>query len=172
MHGTQEYTGEITDPDTDEVLIFLDNLEAGDTIYAMAFGEDDVDPYLIVSDNDGIISLAQDNNSGGDLNAAIAFDIAEDGDYVLGMFAVNGTGAYRIMVGVNDPNVLDERPIEAVITGVTDSIRGDETYVAARDEVQRFAGVFNDDDDEILVVFPDLAEGRCHLYLCSRNRFC
>jgi hypothetical protein len=157
--GTQEYTGAIENPDSDEILVYLDNLKAGDTVYAMAFGADEIDPYLIVTNPQGTSSYAQDNDSGGGFDAALAFPVAADGNYILGMFSINGTGNYRLVVGINDPTVIAERSLESVGAEIGNSISGNDTYIGRRDEVRRFAGIFNDSSDEILVVFRNLQVG-------------
>ena len=157
--GTQEFTGSISNADSDEILVYMDNLKAGDTVYIMAVGSGEVDPYLVVSDTTGTTSLAQDNNSGGGVNAAIAFDIEADGNYILGMFSINGAGAYRIVVGVNAPEIVDI-PFEAApVTETDNQISEADTFTVRRDSVQRYAGVFHEEDEEIYIVFEALEVG-------------
>jgi hypothetical protein len=159
LAGTQEYTGNIENSDSDEILVYLDDLKAGDTVYAMAFGGSDVDPYLILTNPEGTSAFVQDNNSGGGVHAAITFPVEADGSYILGMFSISGTGKYRLVIGINDPSVISERSLESVGAAIGDSISGNDTFIGQRDEVRRFAGIFNDDSDEILVVFRNLQAG-------------
>lgn len=155
----QEFTGNINDAVADEILVFMENLEVGDTLYVMAIGSGDVDPYLIVTDTSRTSSLAQDNNSGGGVNAALTFDVEAEGSYVLAMFSINGTGEYRLVVGINDPSIVDVPLEETSETELENDIRGTDTFIGLRDEMQRFSGAFQSEDDEVLVVFADLEIG-------------
>jgi hypothetical protein len=158
VEGTQEFTGNISNADSDEILVYMDNLQAGDTIYVMAIGSGEVDPYLVVSDTTGTNSLAQDNDSGGGVNAAITFAVEADGNYVLGMFSINGSGEYRIVIGVNTPEIIDT-PIEAGIPEADDQISEADTFTAQRNAVQRFSGAFHEEDEEIFIIFDGLEVG-------------
>lgn len=71
-------------------------LEAGQTV-SITLNSDEFDAYLIVQDADGM-SLATDDDSGGNLNSALLFSAPIAGTYtvVVGAYGGSATGAYTL----------------------------------------------------------------------------
>lgn len=149
--STQQYIGSIHNAERDDVLVYLDDVQAGDTIYVLAEGNGHVDPYLILTDATGSTPLAEDNDSGGGVNAALVFEAQLDGNYVLAMFSISGRGTYRLVVGINDPTVLPD------LSGRRDeALTAADTFVGERNAVHTFGGAFEYEGDEVRVLLPDL----------------
>lgn len=103
--GVQEFTGSIAL--NQELTYTLAGLSAGDVVYVYAEG-DTIDPYLIILDPQYGRVYAEDDDSGGGYAAALKFEVLVDGDYLLTLLSLQEmTGPYRLVVGVNTPNVFD-----------------------------------------------------------------
>lgn len=161
--GVQQFSGSITDVDLDDVIIYLNDLQAGDTIYAIAKGDGDLDPYLIVTDQDFNDALAEDDDSGGGLNAAISYTVPTAGDYVLGMFSIGGAGEYRIVAGINQPEILSgssaSQPAEPPAPAVDETLITEEMVVSTAGQIFEFNGIFSTSEDEIFVTVPGVSAG-------------
>lgn len=87
--------------------------------------QEDLDPLEVLDEVRDQHALAWDDDSGGGLSAALTFIVPEDGDYRLvigGVLSISGThtfGEYRILAGLNSPEILEG---EAETTGDTIAI--------------------------------------------------
>lgn len=151
--GIQQFSGTIQDAENEDILITLENLQAGDVVYAYAQGKQDVDPYLILTDEALSEAFAQDDNSGNERDAALSYTVDAPGTYVLGMFSNDGGGDYRVTVGINEPTALQGGEREA--TTVSD----EGLRITAGSGVQEFSGAFATEDDEVLVRVTDVQSG-------------
>lgn len=105
----QDYDGYLEDDS--RVIVYLDALQAGDTVYALGLGFASLDPYLILLDERLEQSLMEDDDGAGGLNSALSYVIPQAGNYVLAFFSIGGAGEYRLRVGVNSPEVLMNNPV-------------------------------------------------------------
>ncbi len=102
---TREFRGMISDV-YDMVFIRVQDVPAGATLYLFAEGYNGVDPYMRLFSADLSTVLAADDDSGGQRRAAIAYTTDASGDLFVNVYAANNAaGGYRIVVGVNDPQV-------------------------------------------------------------------
>ncbi|NJO40101.1 MAG: hypothetical protein HC769_05720 [Cyanobacteria bacterium CRU_2_1] len=96
--------GELTD---DSLKLESDNspyeviefeAEQGQTVHLNAISPD-FDTYLFLLDPNGNV-IAEDNDSGGNLNARIALELAESGTYraIVNSYRVDGRGRYRLTI--------------------------------------------------------------------------
>lgn len=106
--GVQEFTGTI-DKTNDGFYYDLFGLQAGQTVYLYSEATSgDLDPYLYFGNLDFTEVYAEDDDSGGGLNSALAFPITESGDYSVYVTHIEGTfGDYRFLVGIDVPDVLN-----------------------------------------------------------------
>ncbi|UCF28826.1 MAG: hypothetical protein JSW42_03850, partial [Chloroflexota bacterium] len=87
--------------------------------------QEDLDPLEVLDEVRDQHALAWDDDSGGGLSAALTFIVPEDGDYRLvigGVLSISGIhtfGEYRILAGLNSPEILEG---EAETTGDTIAI--------------------------------------------------
>ena len=103
--------------DDDEILVQILNLNAGDTIYAYAAGVGLVDTYMYLLDESMSDVFIEDNNGGGGYNSALSYEVQEAGTYVIGLITRANAGEFRLVVGVNTPEVItiiDEVPTEDI----------------------------------------------------------
>lgn len=101
--------------DDDEILVQILDLNAGDTIYAYAAGVGLVDTYMYLLDESLSDVFIEDNNSGGGYNAALSYEVQEAGTYVIGLITRANAGEFRLVVGVNTPEIItiiDEVPTD------------------------------------------------------------
>lgn len=112
--GIREFTGAITHSN-DQILITISNLPKDFTIYLFVQGEGNFDPLVGILDgreyalSDGLPNfLAGDDNSGGGTNALLQYTSPKTSDYYIVIFTTSGIGSYRIVIGVNTPEVLQE----------------------------------------------------------------
>jgi hypothetical protein len=102
---TREFRGMLSDG-YDMVFIRVRDVPAGATLYLFAEGYNGVDAYMRVFSADLTTMLAADDDSGGQRRAAIAYTTDGRGDLFVNVYAANGAaGGYRVVVGVNDPQV-------------------------------------------------------------------
>jgi len=151
--GLRTFEGEITDAENQEIIITLENVQAGDTLYILAQGFDAVDPYLLITDVDLSRAYAEDDDSGNGLDATLTYQVEEDGDYVIGMVTVGGAGGYQISIGVNRPDALLSNSITQSAT-TERNLRMDE-----RGAINEFSGTFQDSQEEIVVELVGVEEG-------------
>ena len=102
----ETYEGTFVNSD-DEIIITLEGLNAGDTIYIYAAGVGFVDTYIYVLDMSQETVYAEDDDSGGGYNSALSYTVTEAGDYKVGLITINSIGEYQLTVGVNAPQVID-----------------------------------------------------------------
>ena len=109
--ATEEVTGTLTDDKTSTFFV-LNELKAGDTVYAYAEATSgDLAPVIIFKDF-GNKPLANGNFSGRQGSATLEYTVEEGGNnYRLDLIACcddghRTTGDYRLLVGVNNPAVL------------------------------------------------------------------
>lgn len=101
--------------DDDEILIQILDLNAGDTIYAYAAGVGLVDTYMYLLDESMGTVFTEDNDGGGGYNSALSYEVQEAGTYVIGLITRASAGEFRLVVGVNTPDVItviDEVPAD------------------------------------------------------------
>ncbi|MBI5930914.1 MAG: hypothetical protein HY862_16510 [Chloroflexi bacterium] len=106
--GVQEFFGTIG-KGVDGFYYDLYDLQAGQTVYLyMEAVSGDLDPYVYFGNFDFTEIYAEDDDSGGNFNAALEFVIPEDGDYSTYVSHIEGTtGDFRYLIGVDVPTVLD-----------------------------------------------------------------
>lgn len=86
----------------------LYNMQAGQTLYAY-LGSESFDPYLAICDITCEEIYADDDDSGGGLNAALEYTFPNNGDYsivVTDYYSENANGPFRLLLGLNAPEVL------------------------------------------------------------------
>jgi hypothetical protein len=124
--ATQELTGTLTTGKSNTFYTFTD-LNAGDTVYARAEAtSNDLVPVLILRDY-GNKPLASANFTGQESTALLEYTIVEGGsNYRLRLEACcadNPTsGDYRLLVGINNPDVLDGQATPGLIPVVKEPI--------------------------------------------------
>lgn len=154
----QEFFGAVAADGTGQYYDMFDLL-AGDTLYLYVEAQSDqLDPYLYLGNLDFSEIILEDDDSAGDLNPAMEFTIPEDGDYSIYVSSIEGTsGDYRLLIGLNDPNVLDGT---AQVTGdeiavLYNSAEPAESAGFAR--VQEFTGSITDSSaEDVSGVYYDL----------------
>ncbi len=104
----QEFSGTVAEDGTGQYYDMFDLVE-GDTLYLYVEAQSDqIDPYLYLGNLDFSEVLLEDDDSGGNFDPAIEFNIPADGDYSIYVSAIEGTfGDYRLLIGLNAPDVLD-----------------------------------------------------------------
>src|SRR5690606_29464542 len=108
----EEFLGQLVDYD-DVIFYDIYNLEAGETLYVYAEAlQPTLDPMIAVGDIDfeEVLAVNDDIDYPDNLNAALAFEIPEDGDYSVAITAAtedSPAGKYRILFGIDAPDVLD-----------------------------------------------------------------
>lgn len=110
---TREFGGRLN-TSYDRVTITITGVRAGDTIYAFAEGVGGLDPYLLLYSPNFQYLLAEDDDSGGGLSAALAQRVDQFGEYTLVLRSLNGAGGYRVVVGTNNPAILSDNAAQAV----------------------------------------------------------
>ncbi len=101
----REFGGLLPTPES-YVMVIMESLREGDTIYAYGRGTGNVDAYLMVTDSAFERMLTSDDDSGGGLDAALMFTVPRGGTYAVILQSIGGTGGFRLAVGVNKPEVL------------------------------------------------------------------
>lgn len=101
--GVREYIG--TFSEEAYVLIYAKYLKRGDTIYAYAESAT-ADGVLVLVDVGFETYYAQDEGSAGNNNPALTYTLEADGTYVLALLSMAGAGEYRLVVGINTPNIV------------------------------------------------------------------
>lgn len=142
--AVQEIFGELTG--NGAVYYDLFDLRAGDVLY-LYVESNDFDTLIAVGDINFDAVLAEDDDSGGNLNSALAFEIPADGDYSVAVTDCcnqTATGSFRLLVGLNAPDVLTGN---ATSTGHTIAVPfgggqsgGDTSSGGNRAGVQEFTG--------------------------------
>lgn len=92
--------------DDDEILVEVVDVDAGDTIYAYAAGIGLVNTYIYVLDEAMLEVFVEDDDGAGGYNSVLSYQANEAGSYVIGMITTGGTGTFRLVVGVNTPEIL------------------------------------------------------------------
>ncbi|MBZ0276583.1 MAG: DUF6055 domain-containing protein [Anaerolineae bacterium] len=103
----QELTGSV-DADNPNAYFDLLNMRAGDTVYLYA-GSDRIDTYMVVCDINCNQVFAEDDDSGGNYNAALTFTFPSDGDYSIAVHDCCNTSAagdFVLRVGYDAPVIL------------------------------------------------------------------
>ncbi len=97
---SDEYTGTMGDTVPDAVYPL--SLSAGDTVTALAEATSgNLDPYLILQDNDGNTVSENDDIEFGNLNSQIIYTVPNDGNYTLILTNIIGTsGDYRLTITI------------------------------------------------------------------------
>lgn len=98
----------VFDDDDEEINVRIEGALAGDTIYAHAAGVGFVDTYLYLLDENMEQVFAEDNDSGGGFNAALSYELEEDGVYHIGLITIGSAGDFHLQVGINTPEVIGE----------------------------------------------------------------
>lgn len=143
--GLQRYEGTIQQS-VDEIVIQLQNLQVGDTVYAQLRVTNNVSPRLLIADS-ALTNLFTDTSDN-----KLAFTVTKAGDYALGLLAMSGSGSYTLHVGINE-EVPQSRAGELLFIGEPD------TPPIANGIIQEFAGEFLDNEEEIIVDLTDLQVG-------------
>ena len=118
------------------------------------------DPLQTVEELRNEFALAWDDDGGGGLTSALAFEVPADGDYRLvisGALSALGWqtfGDYRLLIGQNEPQVLTG---EALPTGETIAVLDPETPVGVA--VQEIAGSFTADKRFTFMSLQDVKPG-------------
>ncbi|MCB9449999.1 MAG: hypothetical protein H6672_01080 [Anaerolineaceae bacterium] len=104
----QTFTGSVN---ADSPYAYYDLFGAlgGDTIYIYA-GSEEIDSYLVVCDIDCTEVYAEDDDSGGNYNAALSYTFPTDGDYsiaVLDCCDESASGTFELQIGYNAPAILN-----------------------------------------------------------------
>ncbi len=136
--GIREYTGTLANAE-DIVVITIFRVVKNHTIYIFVQGSDDYDPLIAIYDSRSISNptaqpLAVDNNSGGQTNALIQFTVPDDDDYVAVIRSLDGIGDYRVVAGVNTPDVLQEAISDTTFNSEMNSAANFSCDTAARAE--------------------------------------
>jgi hypothetical protein len=122
--------------------------------------EEGLDPLEAIDAVRDQHALAWDDDSGGGLSAALAFEVPADGDYQLvfgGALSVAGGntfGDYRMLVGLDEPQVLEG---DAETTGDTIAIR-DVNATPPGIGVQELTGTFSPEKTSTFVELYDFKE--------------
>ncbi len=139
----QESSGTVTDEE-EYVFFDLSDIQAGDTIYVYVEADDSrLDTYVYLGDyNFDVIYAENDDVYPGNTNSALLYTVEESGDYSIAVtrFDESSAGDFRILIGVNTPEVLSG---SAESTGDNIAIIGDlpELITAGpRPQVQQFRG--------------------------------
>ncbi|GAB4574975.1 MAG: hypothetical protein Kow0077_24160 [Anaerolineae bacterium] len=107
----QVFSGQINDQ-AEVALYDLRGLRAGDTIYAFVQATSgNLDTYLGLGTAGFERILREDDDSGGGYNSALSYTVQSDGTYRLGVtrYDDSSEGEFRLVIGLNAPNVLDGR---------------------------------------------------------------
>ncbi|MCB9456868.1 MAG: hypothetical protein H6671_12855 [Anaerolineaceae bacterium] len=86
----------------------LFDMVGGQTLYIYA-GSTEIDPYLAVCDIECQEIMAEDDDSGGQYNAALAFTFPADGDYSIAVYDCcdeSAAGSFNLLVGYDAPILL------------------------------------------------------------------
>jgi hypothetical protein len=110
MTGSEQIQGfsGVVDASNPTAYYDLFDMRAGDTLYIYA-ESDEIDPYLVVCDIECQEIMAEDDDSGGDFNAALSFTFPQDGDYsiaVLDCCADTASGSFNLLLGYDAPILL------------------------------------------------------------------
>lgn len=116
--------------------------------------------------------LAWDDDSGEGYNAALQFEIPQDGDYILsasGALSSAGretSGAYRLLIGLDAPEVLGGG---AVPGEVTLAYQNDD-LLGALGRVQKYSGSFNSSNPVITLQLYDFDPGATlYVYIAATS---
>jgi len=107
----QVFAGSVNDR-AEVVLYDLRGLPAGHTLYAYAQATSGgLDTYLGLGSRGFAQVLREDDDSGGNYNAALSYTIPETGDYQLAVTRYDETtaGNFRLLISLDEPAVLDGR---------------------------------------------------------------
>ena len=105
----QEFYSQVSE-ENEFVYFDLFGMQAGTTIYLYA-ESDDIDTLLFLCDLDCEVEFSKnDDISANNLNSALEFTFAEDGDYSIAVTDCclsDVEGIFRLLIGFNAPDVLD-----------------------------------------------------------------
>ena len=99
--------------------------EAGQQV-TILMESNDIDPYLILLGPSGEFA-AEDDDSGGNFNAAIDLRLPESGTYLLlaNSYQAGESGTYQLAAQTQGGNVVDRRPVPPPTTGLILEERGE-----------------------------------------------
>ncbi|HYV36656.1 MAG TPA: TlpA disulfide reductase family protein [Gemmataceae bacterium] len=131
------------------------NMKAGNA-YTITMVSKEFDSFLRLEDKDGK-QLAEDDDSGGDLNAQIVFPCRKDGDYrvICCAFAENGMGNYTLTVKSSADNAKYTTAHEVLMAKAAPDFRSDFTVTSKTVKLSDFKGKV------VVVEFVDLRFDDC-----------
>lgn len=106
--AVQEFNGVLPSEGGNIVYYDLYDMQAGQTFYAY-LQSDSFDPFLAVCDITCEEIYADDDDSGGGLNAALEYTFPTNGDYSIAVtdyYSDSSSGPFRLLIGLNAPDVL------------------------------------------------------------------
>ncbi len=146
------FEGTIANAESQEVIIVLENVQAGDTLYILAQGFDTVSPYLFTT-GPGLSRAFADETQGDARSATLTHTVEADGTVLVRMVSEEGTGDFRITVGINRPDAL-------LNDMMSDPAQVSSSFVLSeRGTVAEFSGEFADPQEEILVDIQGVQAG-------------
>lgn len=169
----QELTAQVS---AENPIVWFDlyGMEAGQTLY-IYMESDEIDPLVVICDINCEENYAQDDDSGGSLNAALEYTFPSAGDYSIAAADCcddTAEGSFRIVIGLDAPEVLEgtAEPTGAEIAvpfgGVQASQQTDE--VVLQGDVQELTGSISPDTPTVWFdLFNVQAEQRIYIYLES-----
>ncbi len=149
----QVFTGTVND-NAEVVLYNLRGLPAGHTLYAYAQATSGgLDTYLGLGTSGFARVLREDDDSGGNYNAALSYTIVEAGDYQLAVTRYDETtaGGFRLLIGLDEPAILNGR---GTPTGAPFAVEGG---TAARSAIPLNGMGINFTDCSVLEERPQLS---------------
>jgi hypothetical protein len=158
----QEETGTVV---SDDEYVFYDlyDLRAGDTVYVYVEATDaNLDSYVFFGNFEfDTIYAENDDIAIGITNSALFYTVSEDGDYSIAVTAYDAdtTGDFRILIGVNAPQVLSGDAIEQGDTTIATAGTADEVAEVVQPRVQQFRGQINADQPRVYYDLFDMQAG-------------
>ncbi|QPC84275.1 hypothetical protein G4Y79_07850 [Phototrophicus methaneseepsis] len=183
VQGVQHFEGSV---ESEEGVYYdLYGLKAGQTIYAYALGFDEFDTYLILGDINFDEQLTFDDDSGEATDAALSYELTEDGDYSIWIagYDEEARGDYLLMLGVDAPEVLSGNAeptgdeIAVLYTG--EAISNNPDNIALDPDipteplkgVEHFEGAVEDDDGVYYDMFGLRAGQTVYIYAVGYDDF-